>query len=273
MFPVERQIYKFNESIRGYLFNVVRNKFEDGDWILRLDADEFYHVPPPLFVRERLWHFENCVYSAWYYFRLTAREVADYESGRIDIENDRRRPIEERRRFYKIPHYAEPRMFKYRSNLKWSARASFPHHAGCIARSRMPIRHYPHRDPLQMQCRYRLRSTMMRLGAVAGPHWKTKDWRQDVLCLDSISGQWSEAASGLKLAEGHTTGKLYEWQPGTALPDIEGDFHLGSKIQQWRQRFLIPSLLPVLDRVRPGWPENMVPEVLPTAPGLDNVEI
>ena len=55
-----------------------------------------------------------------------------------------------------------------------------------------------------------------------------------------------------------TTEKLYESQPRTALPDAEVDFYLESKIQHWPQLFLIPSLLPILDRLRPGWPENMV---------------
>lgn len=260
--PVEQKAYKFTESLRGYLFNRVRHTFNDGDWILRLDADEFYHVPPPAFVRDTLRPFEKCVYLAWYYFRLTGKEVEDYESGRTDILRDRRRPIEERRRYYKIPRYAEPRMFCYRQSIKWSPKGSFPHHAGCIARARIPIRHYPHRDPLQMEARYRLRAAMIRLGADAGSHWALRDWRRDVLQFNSFTSQWIEPSDhlGLRTAEGHTAGDLYEWREGTELPAIDGDFHLGSRLRHLRQR-LLPPIVPILDHCHSKWPDNMVPEL------------
>lgn len=262
--PLERNPYKFNESIRGYLFNRVRNKFREGDWVLRLDADEFYHISPRTFVSEFLRPFETCVYLGWYYFRLTAREVEDYESGQVDIFQDRKRPIEDRRHFYKIPHYAEPRMFRYRSTIKWSPKGSFPYHAGCIARARLPIRHYPHRDPLQMEARYQLRSAIMRLGADAGPHWALRDWRKDVLQIDPLTRAWIEPSDdvGLRTSAGHTTGELLEWRDGTELPPISGDFHLGPRVRRLRQRFMPPIIFPILDYFRPNWPRGTLPELV-----------
>src|SRR6202000_2914759 len=107
--------YRFDESLRVYVFNAFRSRIEDGDWVLRLDADEFYHVTPREFVASHLAPHETLVYLAWYYFRLTSHEIEDYESGKINIAEDRQCPIAQRRRFYKIPQYAEPRMFRYRS--------------------------------------------------------------------------------------------------------------------------------------------------------------
>ena len=53
----------------------------DGDWFLRVDADEFHHVPPPEFVRTRLAPHETIVFHQYYDFRLTAAEVAGVAGG------------------------------------------------------------------------------------------------------------------------------------------------------------------------------------------------
>src|SRR4051812_31166257 len=52
--PVESRPMIFDDNFRGYVFDRVRERFESGDWVMRVDADEFYHVAPPQFVRERL---------------------------------------------------------------------------------------------------------------------------------------------------------------------------------------------------------------------------
>ena len=161
--PFGREPIVFTDNVRSVMFDRYRDRFDPGDWVLKVDADEFHHVPPPRFVRERLRAGDTAVHLQWYYFRLTAAEVADYESGRVDVLEDRRRPVAERRRFYKVSRYTEPRMFKYRRSMRWAERSSFPFNAGFVARERMPIRHYPHRDPLQMQRRFRLRAGMKRL--------------------------------------------------------------------------------------------------------------
>jgi len=246
--------YRFDESLRGYVFDAFRARMRDGDWVLRLDADEFYQIPPPEFVANHLQPHESCVHLAWYYFRLTSREVQDYEEGKVAIAEDRRRPIAERRRFYKIPEYAEPRMFRYRASMKWPASRPFPFNAGYVARERIPIRHYPHRDPEQMKKRYRLRATMMQLQAGAGPHWRLSDWRKDVL---RVNGVWSsateqtEAAEGLSAADGHTAGKLHFWQPGTALPSIGSNIeHRSAWPRRTVQRAIHPHLVRWLDSFR-----------------------
>src|SRR5215471_11978139 len=107
--PFKSRAYLFDDRIRGYIFNTFRSRFDDGDWIVRADADEIYHVDPRTFLTERVQNHEGCVYLAWYYFRRTTREVDDYETGKVSLTEDRRRPITERRRYYKIPSYAEPR--------------------------------------------------------------------------------------------------------------------------------------------------------------------
>jgi hypothetical protein len=227
--------------------------------VLRLDADEFYDVPPPKFIAERVRPHESLVQLAWYYFRLTSHEVADYEGGTVSLSEDRKRPIEQRRRWYKIPDYAEPRMFKYRSSIRWPASRPFPFNAGYAARERIPIRHYPHRDPEQMQKRYQLRATMMELQANAGPHWRLKDWHKDVLQVDRLTGTTAEqtgASEGLSAAEGHTAGDLHYWNAGTPLPPITGTKHLSKGMRRVVQRLIYPHLVHGLDPFRKPWAGN-----------------
>src|SRR4051794_34934776 len=35
-----------NSPLRGFVFDLVRNRFSPGDWLVQQDADEFYHVSP-----------------------------------------------------------------------------------------------------------------------------------------------------------------------------------------------------------------------------------
>ena len=144
----------YDDNLRSMIFNQYREKFDAGDWVMKIDADEFYHVAPPRFVAERLRPLDTAVHLQWYFFRLTTQESQDYETGKVDVEEDRKRPIEDRRRHYKISTYAEPRMFRYRRSMRWPHNASFPFNAGFVARERIPIRHYPHRDPRQMERRF-----------------------------------------------------------------------------------------------------------------------
>lgn len=263
--PVQSAPFVFNNSLRGFVFEKYRAGFKDGDWILRLDADEFYHVSPRSFVRDRLLRGETCIHLGWYFFRLSSVELEDYETGRVDVLADRARPIEERRRFFKVTSHTEPRMFRYRPAMKWSPSASFPHHAGYVARERIPIRHYPHRDPLQMDRRYHLRSEMVRLKAASFPQWSLEDWRKDVIQYDPVTRfamEQTTRGEGLSATRGHTDGPLYEWKQGEELlplPRIdEGSFGPRQAVQ-W---IIHPALLPLLDRVRRGWPQGYEPPLL-----------
>jgi hypothetical protein len=254
----------FDDNLRGLLFDEYRSRFEPGDWILRTDTDEFYHIPPPRFVAERLRPLDTAVYLQWYYFRLTQQEAADYESGRVSIAEDRNRPIEQRRRFYKISTYGEPRMFRYRRSMIWVHHESFPYNAGFVSRQRIPIRHYPHRDPEQMQRRFRLRAAMMRLKAHAGPHWKLEDWRQELVDAggESISST-GEKKTGLAGELGVDTGPLYFWDPGTELKEMPLRNHVPRPFTRLQQRLVHPLLLPILDRRRPKFDPSFQPTAIP----------
>jgi glycosyltransferase involved in cell wall biosynthesis len=237
-------VYYNENRVRGYLFARAREVLSNGDWFLRVDADEFHHVTPQEFVRERLNPRETVVYHQYYNFELTEGEVAQWEAGRETLE-DRRRPISDRRRRYTVSVYAEPRMCQYRASMRWPVAVSFPYNAGLVARARFPIRHYPHRDPLQLARRCRLRAVMM-ADAQNGSHWvepekhhwSTDDWRLFVK---------SDEEEDLRY-----------WEAGTQLSEVAQYNHLATGRKRVAQVALYASGLAMyLDRYRSAWVEGM----------------
>ena len=254
----------YDDNLRSMLFHKYRQNFRDGDWIFKIDADEFYPIPPPRFVAERLRPLETAVHLQWYFFRLTTQEADDYLSGKVDVAEDRKRPLEERRRHYKISTYAEPRMFKYRSAMQWPHNISFPFNAGLVARERIPIRHYPHRDPPQMERRFRLRAAMMKLAAHAGGHWKLEDWRKELVDATGASAAANHPGGvGLAGEKGIDTGPLYFWPPGEPLVEQPLYNHIAPPRVRLIQRIVHPLLLPVLDRRRPRYDGSFAPVDIP----------
>lgn len=248
--PLRKEPVYFSETrLRSWMFNQARQGMREGDWFLRVDADEFHHIPPPQFVRERLRPHETIVYHQYYNFALRESEVKDWEAGRESLA-DRARPIEERRQWYMPSVYSEPRLCRYRESMQWPPTVSFPFNAGYFARERLPIRHYPYRDPVQLERRCRLRAVMMadRVNRAnwSRPelhHWAEREWRKFVTPDD---------------AEG-----LMHWAPRSPLPEVHQTNHLSPPHIRFAQRLTHAALLPVLDRLRPGWPEDACPQPIP----------
>ena len=223
-----------SEGLRGYVFERFRDRMEAGDWIVQVDSDEFYHVPPPEFVG-RLRRHETGVYNCTYEFRLTHQEAEAWNSGRETVR-DRQRPIEDRRRYFNILAYSEPRMFRYRRNMQWPPHVAYPYNMGFIACERIPIRHYPQRDPLQLQKRWQLRSFVTPLMDEKWKHWQLSDWR--LLLADDAAAD------------------LHYWAAGTPLPEAPGSKPLSSVPKRLVQRLVHSALLPVVDRMRRAFPRS-----------------
>jgi hypothetical protein len=203
------------------------------------------------------------VYLQWYFFRLVKSEVDAYESGQVDVAADRKRSIEDRRRYYKISQYSEPRMFRYRRSMQWPANVFWPFNFGYVSRSRIPIRHYPHRDPIQMAARFRLRARMMSLNAAAGGHWKLENWRDEVVDEQGVAESSKGKLRGLSGERGIDTGQLHYWTPGTALEEQIIQSHVGSPLRRAIQRVAHPLLLPILDAQRKRYDPDYQPAEIP----------
>ncbi len=217
--PIGSEAVYFRDTlVRAYIFDRARQYMQSGDWALRADADEFYHVTPPDFVRNMMRRNETAAWHQYYDFCLTQSEVDEWEHS-ADPLATRNLPIEERRRHYMIRGQSEPRLFRYRRSMQWPQENSFPINAGFVARQRIPIRHYPHRDPVQLERRCLIRAAMM-----ADPvnrkawthadrhHWAVADWHQFITPDNDPN--------------------LRYWTPGSALPPLQRADHLAPRVKR-----------------------------------------
>ena len=251
--PMGRKPVYFSETrLRGWMFHRARENMRDGDWFLRVDSDEFHHIAPPEFARSRMEPHETIAYHQYYDFALRQSEVDDWEAGREGAA-DRNRPIGERRQWYTTSVYSEPRLCRYRESMRWPPSVSFPFNAGYVARERLPIRHYPHRDPAQLERRCRLRAIMM------ADRENRANWSRPEL------HHWAEAEWRKFVVPDDTPG-LQRWRPGSELPDAHQINHLAPLHKRVAQRFAHALLLPALDRMRPNWPEGASPQ--PISPDI-----
>ena len=248
--PIRKEPVYFSETrLRSYMFHVARQNMHNGDWFLRVDADEFHHIAPPEFVRNCMRKHETAAYHQYYDFRLLRSEVDAWNAGEETLK-DRRRPIEDRRRHYTVSVYSEPRLCRYRETMQWPGTVSFPFNAGYVARERLPIRHYPYRDPVQLERRCRLRAIMMtdeeNRANWSRPelhHWAEREWKRFITPDDLPD--------------------LKYWKPGTELPLVRQTNHLKPSHIRAVQRLVHALCLPVLDRLRPKFPPDSRPQSIP----------
>jgi glycosyltransferase involved in cell wall biosynthesis len=248
--PIRKESVYFSETrLRSYMFHVVRQNMHNGDWFLRVDADEFHHIAPREFVRNCMRKHETAAYHQYYDFRLLQSEVEAWNAGEETLK-DRQRPIEDRRRHYTVSDYSEPRLCRYRETMQWPVTVSFPFNAGYVARERLPIRHYPYRDPVQLERRCRLRAIMMadeeNRSNWSRPelhHWAECEWKK-FITPDDLPG-------------------LKPWKSGTELPLVHGTSHLKPSHIRVVQRLMHAFCLPMLDRLRPKFPPDGRPQSIP----------
>lgn len=234
--PLEREPVQFDDTVRAYVFNRVRDQFENGDWVLRLDGDEFYEIPPPEFVQRYLKPHETAVYNQTYEFGFTEK---DLEAWHTDEGKGGDAP--ERLQYFRTLDWAEPRMFQYRSSMAWPEDTSGPIHAGYVARCRIPVRHYPHRSPQQIQKRCALRSSLTDYMDDVFDHWQEDRWREFV-------------------AE---SGNLQKWTSDTQLEVQCDDSHTASSVKRAVSYILHRSFVCLVDRVRRRFTQDYAPPPLP----------
>lgn len=262
----------FHQGIRSIIFDKYRHLFADGDWICKLDADEIYAVDPRRFIADHVrWH-ESAIYLQWYYFRLTDRDVEAWERGDETVA-DRARSVVDRRRYYQMSVWSELRMFRYRRTMQWGPYCALPWNVGYPARARVPILHYPHRDPLQMAKRFALRREMRRrtrergIQTGPGPHWDVDGWREEVVPVNSGVGsgvaydarglaRHIDEDKGTKVMKGLTE-RPNHWPAGKSLPPAPAlTNHRPVGAKGLALRVLHPALVRLADRTRPRYPED-----------------
>jgi glycosyltransferase involved in cell wall biosynthesis len=220
----------FVNGLRAWVFDQHRRRFRAGDWIARVDADEFYHIPPPRFIRERLSPAEGRLCARMYEFVITRSELKAWQDGRETLA-DRARPIADRRRFYRLDDYPELRLFRYRRAMHWPFDRYDPLNGGLMAIERIPVRHYRSRDPVQVQVRCALRASTAPATAAAETHWYDGDWRRMIVYDHGRS--------------------ITHWPPGEPLPESPARNHLAPPLTRAAQHLLYRTgLIHLQDQIR-----------------------
>ena len=190
----------YRAGLRARLFERHRGRMRRGDWIARVDADEFYHVDPREFVRERVRHWEGRVAMWQYLFVVTRSEARDWRQRRETMA-DRARPVHERRRCFLRDPFPEQRLFRFHRGIRWDDTAANPN-AGPMALERIQVRHYRFRDLPQMNARERLRQAVAAQTTLVGRHWQRGTVRRWIV------------------PDGHP--ELRRWEVGAPLPGAQG---------------------------------------------------
>ncbi|MBC8002845.1 MAG: glycosyltransferase family 2 protein [Opitutaceae bacterium] len=178
----------YSDGIRADVFNEFRRFAQEGDWWLKLDADDFY-LPE---FKQQLDHVpagHDMVWTVTLDFHITNKDLAG-----VDFEA----PIAEvlaNLKYYKAG-YSEPHCFRHRQRLSWTSATSWPKHAGVAARIRPLLKHYPHRTPKQIQMRLDLRRAVRAKGFNGWDHASQVTWQEKIVdhseCLvDDGSGHYS----------------------------------------------------------------------------------
>ncbi len=173
---------QFEEHLRRVAFSAVAEQLNPGDWLCRLDSDEFYDVGvrsilknmPPL---------HQVVFSTHYEYYYTDVDHAAYESLGKDYLKT---PVTDRLHYYK-KSIGEIRFFKFRKNLSWPLKHQWPTHIGIYAKTKVQVFHYQYRSPEQIKMRLQTRKPLYAKNAFWW-HGEPEHWQHFICnsasCLD-----------------------------------------------------------------------------------------
>ncbi len=234
---------QMESGLRGYLFNSFRWNINPGDWVVQVDSDEFYHISPKKFVQENLNSHETGLFNLTYEFRLTTQEALEwYQSPDLTSNGN---SITQSRRYYNVLDHSEPRAFQYRKSMKWPPYIAYPYYSAYFSSSRIPVRHYPQRNPLQLQRRWALRHILAPLADPNWSHWHLSDWR-DLLANASDND-------------------LCFWSHGSELPIMPRSVNHYSQSKHYLKIILHQlGLVGALDRLKEGQASDYEPTLLPS---------
>lgn len=157
--PYKQDDCIFDDSLRGQIFNHYKMNFDDGDWLLRIDADEIYIDDPRIFLAKIPPQYEIvCAAMLTYYF--TDKDLQRYKQNPLLYADYV--PVEQKCRYYLNDH-SEIRFFKYRKDLIWRERSDcliwsdykdWPNNLkGDAYPVRIWLKNYRYRSPQQIQKR------------------------------------------------------------------------------------------------------------------------
>ncbi|MCJ0742440.1 glycosyltransferase family 2 protein [Pedobacter montanisoli] len=188
--PFKKEIRKFNNFLRGEIFNHYRDIASDGDWWCRLDADEIYIDDPRTFLK-KISPLHHVIWSASCQYYFTEKDLEQYNTDPEEYENIE---LEKRIRHYLCNH-SEERFFKYRKDLIWP-KGSWPRHLGIVSPHRIKLKHLQYRSPQQIQKRLVTRQKAIQDGHKNFAKYSLeKNWEEKVVDskdyhFDTLTGNY-----------------------------------------------------------------------------------
>ena len=173
----------FNDGLRAEVFNHFRSIAKKGDWwCFRADCDEFYLDDPRDFLGQvpSSYHYV-CKDSIEYY--LTHEDLIEHQLSNRFPEDM------EKIRYYAPYTFSEARFFRHRDRLTWKSPNPFPRHMGIVYPKKIRVKHYPLRNPIQIQKRLDTRNEAKKAGFDGFHHIQETHYLQAVknrknLCFD-----------------------------------------------------------------------------------------
>lgn len=208
--PFRHEAVPFHDGLRAEVFNAVRDRFETGDWLYILDADEFLAADLRKAIRIAEQEGAQQINTIQYNFHFTELDWEKYQKG-LD---SRDLPIRERRRYYRFTNF-EQRFFRIDADLTWSETIDDANPHGMMApRGRrklkkcsykLPNCHYQYRDPEQIQLRLATRRAARESNAHNFIHYQSLDsdmnWQRYIFPSNQLSYYNNDGIFRIQFAE------------------------------------------------------------------------
>ncbi|MGB0371582.1 MAG: glycosyltransferase family 2 protein [Opitutales bacterium] len=165
-------------EVRRHIWNIYRDILHHNDWWAVTDTDEFCDPRVRSVVNEASKGLYDHIFSEHVNFYYTD---SDHQAwGDIVIENERKRSISDRRRYYR-KSTSQRRLFRALPWLKWGSDDSFPEGLAGPYPGRVEYLHYQYRDPDQIEMRLASRRSIENKDVQSeNPHWFRKDFKATV---------------------------------------------------------------------------------------------
>lgn len=201
---------KFDFSLRGQVFNAVRDSFEIGDWLYVLDADEILAEPPHKAIHIAEAEGAQQINTLQYNFHYTELDWQQQQAG-LD---SRDRSIIERRRYYCFTNI-EQRLFRIEADTTCPDYTDAKHPIGYLRPQgakklkkcsyRIPNCHYQYRDPEQIQLRLKTRRAAREINRHNFIHYQSLDtdmnWQRYITPSHQLNYNNNDGTFEIRLSE------------------------------------------------------------------------
>jgi glycosyltransferase involved in cell wall biosynthesis len=216
--PFRHENVPFYDGLRAQVFNAIRDRFEPGDWLYILDADEFLVEDPRKAVqiaeREGAQQINACQYN----FHFTDVDWQNYQRG-LD---SRDQPIGQRRRYYCFTNI-EQRFFQIDADTVWHEHTDADNPHGYMRPQgskrfkkcsyRIANCHYQYRDPEQIQLRLKTRREARKVNQANFIHYQpldtNMDWKEYIVPSEQLNYYRNDGVFKIHFSQRVT---LFKWR-------------------------------------------------------------